>query len=312
MENDVWRRKIICQIKERLGKGYQVISLPDEEGDVRPISRIGIQKDGERNGIELQLPYYHPEWMGNEASIQDVVNALVRAYRKLRTDLRGNPLDGLEEEMVKERIVYVLAPKSQGDSQGEAVVAEPYFHMTKLLAIHWTSRDQEYGRCISPQDLRHWDMTPEEAFQKAEENTARIYPPILLDLDQWAFGPSVKERESFYSGLESTAKRVRHLEKPVCVLTSSSGVNGATCMLYPGVLKRIAAAFMDDLLLLVRSTREVLIFPMKALYRGEWQIENFVEIWGLGSRNGSTTASQLLCYKLNSDQVCVYEMSELN
>ncbi len=51
------------------------------------------------------------------------------------------------------------------------------------------------------------------------------------------------------------------LSPPMYVLSNSSGLNGAGCLLYEGILKDFASCIGSDLIILPSSIHEVLIIP---------------------------------------------------
>ena len=95
-----------------------------------------------------------------------------------------------------------------------------------------------------------WNVTAEELFALAKENTPRIFSASFRRLET-----VIKE---YFPG----AADFVHEDCPVptlYVLTNDAAHNGAACVLYPDKLKDLADEFGSDLLILPSSIHEVLI-----------------------------------------------------
>ena len=302
MEQKLWQEKIICRLRAALGEDYQVQLLPDLKK--KECFAVGIRKDGERNGIQVPLPLPQGNGEGNGAELQTAAAQILKEYGLLHSELEGEPLEGLERENARKHIVFILTHSLKKEQTGKLIM-QPYFHMSKILAIHWTSKDREYGRTIVPQDLEYWNMTPEQAFQEAESNTPRIHPPVLLEFSQWAFGSPNAWNETFRNSLEKLQERRRNMKRPLFVLTSADGTNGAACILYPGVLENIAERMEDNLLLLIPNPREAYVIPGNTVMEN-WTADALVRAWRLRDAEEGDMAQQLLWYDHHKKEVSTY------
>ena len=95
-----------------------------------------------------------------------------------------------------------------------------------------------------------WNVTAEELFALAKENTPRIFSASFRRLET-----VIKE---YFPGATDFVSE----DCPVptlYVLTNDAAHNGAACVLYPDKLKDLADEFGSDLLILPSSIHEVLI-----------------------------------------------------
>ena len=77
----------------------------------------------------------------------------------------------------------------------------------------------------------------------------------------------LEEREELkikYREVEETERKAGQKMPPLYVLTNRSGWYGASCILYPGLLQKLAAQLGDDLFILPSSVHEVILLPVRA------------------------------------------------
>jgi hypothetical protein len=100
-----------------------------------------------------------------------------------------------------------------------------------------------------------WGITADDLYVLADENT-----PKLLNYDLRSMTDVLKEMldESDHSGITDDPSQ------SLCsmyVLSNRHKLNGSSCMLYPGLLKRFADKLQSDLFILPSSVHEVIILP---------------------------------------------------
>ena len=113
----------------------------------------------------------------------------------------------------------------------------------------------EYGAVITDALMKDFEMTVDELFDEAIENTMQNYPAVLQDL-----GESV---------MQDTGKCENLLEKPHVkvpagagpgfVLTNSRFFWGAGALFYPGMIDRIHALLGDSFYVLPSSVHELIL-----------------------------------------------------
>lgn len=99
-----------------------------------------------------------------------------------------------------------------------------------------------------------WDISLDTLFQLARENSLRILPPELNDLNSLLedYMPA-----QVYSSIVHTDDPLY----PMFVLTNSEGLFGASCMLYDQLIHSYAERFQSDFYILPSSIHEVILVP---------------------------------------------------
>ena len=133
-------------------------------------------------------------------------------------------------------------------------IKNPYLALVFCLCL----KEDDSGlmtACIYHDHLEAWSISQEELRLLAMKNTPRHFPPVITNMscfleNDTPSGPGPLKRR------QSTVPA-----SPLYVLTNTSGIHGASCMLYPQVLKNFAEGVERDLIILPSSIHEVLLLP---------------------------------------------------
>ncbi len=102
--------------------------------------------------------------------------------------------------------------------------------------------------------LNSLDLSYEELHNLAIENTMRLLPPRIATMEQ-AFNKEATDIDSFRYDEVTTAF------EPMYVLSNSKNINGASSIVYPGLLEKLSEKFGSNLYILPSSVHEVIIIP---------------------------------------------------
>lgn len=192
-------------------------------------------------------------------SLKAVVSEIIRIYNQNKNSININADYFENYENVRKTIVYKLVNYQKNKKLLEDV---PYKRVLDLAVVFYCLIEQRKGvsatALIHNEHLRIWNVTEDEIYNDALKNT-----PVLL-------AGSIVPMSKILSEIAGTAP-VDNDEK-VCeytgedilyVLTNSSRVNGAACILYDNLLKKFANDVHSDLYILPSSVHEVIIVPKK-------------------------------------------------
>ena len=192
-------------------------------------------------------------------SLKAVVSEIIRIYNQNKNSININADYFENYENVRKTIVYKLVNYQKNKKLLEDV---QYKRVLDLAVVFYCLIEQRKGvsatALIHNEHLRIWNVTEDEIYNDALKNT-----PVLL-------AGSIVPMSKILSEIAGTAP-VDNDEK-VCeytgedilyVLTNSSRVNGAACILYDNLLKKFANDVHSDLYILPSSVHEVIIVPKK-------------------------------------------------
>lgn len=219
------------------------ITIMEKDKNIAPTIYINSFYDRYRKGVSLKA----------------VVSEIIRIYNQNKNSININADYFENYENVRKTIVYKLVNYQKNKKLLEDV---PYKRVLDLAVVFYCLIEQRKGvsatALIHNEHLRIWNVTEDEIYNDALKNT-----PVLL-------AGSIVPMSKILSEIAGTAP-VDNDEK-VCeytgedilyVLTNSSRVNGAACILYDNLLKKFANDVHSDLYILPSSVHEVIIVPKK-------------------------------------------------
>lgn len=219
------------------------ITIMEKDKNIAPTIYINSFYDRYREGVSLKA----------------VVSEIIRIYNQNKNSININADYFENYENVRKTIVYKLVNYQKNKKLLEDV---PYKRVLDLAVVFYCLIEQRKGvsatALIHNEHLRIWNVTENEIYNDALKNT-----PVLL-------AGSIVPMSKILSEIAGTAP-VDNDEK-VCeytgedilyVLTNSSRVNGAACILYDNLLKKFANDVHSDLYILPSSVHEVIIVPKK-------------------------------------------------
>ncbi len=138
------------------------------------------------------------------------------------------------------------------------------------LLVRLTPREMTTNR-VTWDMLKQWDMSPDEMFRKAAEDSRRELPPIIETMSDVIKGFLMEEfleaaRDDMEQALEKTEKEYEKLfgghgaDMPeIYVISNELKVQGAAVVFYTDILEHFAAEKNSDLILLPSSVHEWLV-----------------------------------------------------
>ena len=149
---------------------------------------------------------------------------------------------------VKEQLAFRLINTEENRELLEDVPWFPVLDLAMVfISVVHTAGGELYSCLIRRNHLDIWNISPEELRRDALENAPKVLPARLRTMAE--------------------AMQLENADEmpfsPLYVLTNGTGIQGASAMLYPGVLKNLADKVDDDLVILPSSIHEVLLMPEK-------------------------------------------------
>ena len=204
--------------------------------------------------------FYHMYECG--INIDSILRTIAERYLKCRrNDFVGIGQWIMDYKNVKKKIVLQVVNRDRNISLLPNI---PHKNLenTDLSAIYNvylnTQDNQDAMVCVNNYCLAHWDITDEDLFQTALENTIRIFPAkieSMTEIFEEQYGGIKREEQSGHAGLEDF-KMESHM---LYVLSNTKKIQGAAVMFYPDVLQRLADNACANLFILPSSIHEILL-----------------------------------------------------
>lgn len=237
-------------LQRLLGEGYRI-----EPTSVRKNNGVELKALIIRNTnfnaapVVYMEPLYQTYKKGS--SIETLTKKILARMEKELPFSMGITEKVYDLEAVRDRIGYRLISKSKNE---ELLKDIPWTSWQDLAIVYYLNMgvkdDSQVSTLIYNHQMQRWNLSVDDLYELAKENMPKMCPSVIGSLDHLILGFD-KEEEDIIScdpGL------------PVLyVLSNQTNINGASSVLYNGVLKEFADRLDSDLIILPSSVHEVLL-----------------------------------------------------
>ena len=179
-------------------------------------------------------------------SMESVVENIRKKYVEKKPADGNLSIPADDFSFVQDKIFYRVV---NYDANKEILSECPHIKLNDLaVTFRWIviKNEQSIGSSLITNDaVRQWGISDEDLYLIASENTPRLFPAKIYDMDK-IFGGFFWEEDS-------------HV--PMYILTNEQGMNGASCLLYTDILKDFSKKHGGDIYILPLSIHEVILIP---------------------------------------------------
>lgn len=194
------------------------------------------------------------EMLEDGVDLEHIVRRILEVY------VRGLPKSNVDMEFfrqfekVRERIVYRLINRQKNR---DLLADIPHVEFLDLaICFYYSYEHPELGEgmiLIHNSHMKMWNTSHRELMQLAEHNTPRLMPAQLSSMDNTLKG--ILEE----AALEELRQLQRETGKYLYVLSNEKRCQGATAILYPGILAEAARRLGGSFFILPSSIHEVIL-----------------------------------------------------
>ena len=253
MEMKDFASRVCDSVRAELGTGYRVEMKEVRKNNSVVLHGLMILAQGRNVAPTIYLEGFleaYEAGMPYEAILRKILDA----YRN-NVPAEGVNMDFFRSfDKVRDRICYRLIGKRENEELLEEI---PYIDFLDLaICFYYAYQDDDLGHgsiLIYNSHMEMWDTCTAELFGLAERNTPKLFPWRCCSLDEAiaeVMGESVGQADG-----------EPLLEIPLKALSNTIRVNGAACILYPGVLEELARQEGCGLYIIPSSIHEVLLLP---------------------------------------------------
>lgn len=207
------------------------------------VSMIGLsigRKDNHLQPILYLEPYYHSYFKGKE--LERILCEIGAAYEEYESGFYLEPEKIKSYEYIRGHLFFRLVNYEKNKEQLKDC---PYERIEDLAVtyrwIAYRNRDGMASAVIRQRDLQLWGISEEQMKEDAIANTYKIFPPTIRKI-QSVIPIHVEEGDI-----------------PIFVLSNGDYMNGASAMIYKGILKDFADHMESNLYILPSSIHEVIL-----------------------------------------------------
>ena len=225
------------------------------------IETVKVEKVIKNNGIEctgvvivlkeeniapnIYLDYYYMLYKQGR-SLDDILTIISEEYVRARSTMERSNFD-IDMEHIRDNTIIKLVNYERNKDK---LMECPYImYMDMAITFRFMVKCDDVGvasALISNKEFKKWGITIDELYNIAMENTRRLFPESIRCMDEIL--PNIEEL------CIDEADR-----KKLYVLSNTTGVNGATAILYKDVIKNFAHQVGKSLFIMPSSIHEMIL-----------------------------------------------------
>ncbi len=270
---------IIDELRFRIEENVEIKIQHVVKNNGIKFDAVVIMPKNQNIAKNIYLNTYYEQYQ-NGKEIKDILNEILILYYGSGVQPEID-LKRLEEfEHVQPNIFYRLVNYKKNESLLEEI---PYIHFVDFAIIFYclVNKKQEGIESfrITHEMAEKWNVTPKQLMKLAQRNTPKLFPPKLTTMEELLSGLFQADMEQILENyedileMEQTKEDTDRMVKQIVanmrekrmvemfVLTNHMGINGASAILYPEVLKNFSKLCGSNLYLLPSSIHEFIIVP---------------------------------------------------
>ncbi|MCR5785794.1 MAG: DUF5688 family protein [Eubacterium sp.] len=247
-----------AEFKDSIKKDISYIYRDNHTIDLRPITKnnntvldaLIINSEDSNFSPTLYLNDFF-EMISNGETYENVLCKVVDSYEKSKTDIPFDVSGILDYEKMKDKISFKLVNFDKNLDLLDDVPFFKYLDFAVLFYFHISDINGGSGSILITDEIMNslginYETLKEDAFK----NTPRIHPYSSMSLS-----------EVIASYLEDKTDFAPPESHKMFVLSNTEGVYGASVILYPGLLEKIAKNLGENFYLLPSSIHETIYLP---------------------------------------------------
>ena len=245
--------EVVQLLQEHLGDHYIVETATTLKNNSVELSGVQIRHEKDNIFPTIYLNDFYELYEKNSVTMEEIVDKVAEGFQESRKSIKKlAPLDSTTFENCKDKIVYRLVSQKQNQEMLENMPYIPFMDLAITFHVIVSMAPPSlHSIKITNELLETWDITTQALFQIASENTPRLMPPRIVNIqDMLTENLALKAPESDLTNDEKT---------DMIVITNTLGVNGAAVILYPDMLASLAKEYDTDFYVIPSSIHEVIL-----------------------------------------------------
>ena len=244
--NNGFVNEVLEEIKLIVGSNANVLCHEVLKNNNVRLHGITIATPGEN----ISPVIYIENFMDKDMSSRDVAKTIITQIAKKRNPVLNIKVEDIKDfDNVKHRIYCKIISREKNKELLRTIPHATFCDLAVILIIDLgKNSDGTMAVKVNENILSLWNKTFDELYPFARENTERMFPAKFRGM---------AEMIAEISGMPVEMDSIHDVG--LYVLTNEVGMNGATCIIYPDILCRIADKIKSDFVIIPSSIHEVII-----------------------------------------------------
>jgi hypothetical protein len=288
---------LMSKISERVGSDTQVCirKVPKNNGVL--LDGLTIRHKERNVAPTIYVENYWQKYLDG-CDEEHIVDMILLENREYSVDRDIDIDDFLDFGKMRDKVMYKLINFEMNRDFLDTV---PMRRVLDLAVVYYYRVDAEglYGATcvIRKEDMERWKTDEEELWRLATVNTPRNEPANIRSMCECLLeycAMQIEEDPRFRDNAEHVLDMAGI--SPMYILSNTSQVFGAACILYPETMKDVSLRLGSDFYVLPSSVHEVILMPADKGYDSEDLSEMVREV----------NASDVMPHEILSDHVYRY------
>jgi len=232
-------------IRQAAGKEYLVITRQERKNNSVVLDGVMLQRGKERVAPNIYLNHYYPKYCSGE-SVEEIAEQIIALCEEKREEINSLAarLD-FSEAYIREHLYYRLVSKERNEELLQEIPHRLYLNLA--IVYYWVVYEEEAqlgSIMMTGAQMERMGWTEEDLMRIAEQNTPQLFPMSARGIEE-IVGDLLLQCQNF----------------PVLVISNDRGINGAACLMYPGVLEQLKEKMKGSFYILPSSIHELIVIP---------------------------------------------------
>lgn len=263
MEFTSFKTLVRDEVAKRTGEQFRVRINDVTKNNGVVLSGITMLQDDNNISPTIYLNKYYEAYENGDITLRCIVDEVLDTYERNKVNQSVDMRFFMNYERIKDRIIFKLI---HAERNKELLKDIPHIrYLDFAVVFQCLISDEMFGNAtimIHNAHLKIWEITENELYEKAIKNT-----PVLQKYDiktmkdvlcemmllEEMEGKEILNKNEYIEDLQDAT--------PMYVLSNRTRVQGASCILYPNILKDFASAVKSDFYILPSSVHEVILLP---------------------------------------------------
>lgn len=300
MSFETFTAAVVKDVQNRAGENSEIFSNTVRKNNGVELTGIILKRKGCNAFPTVYIDEFYEDYRKG-ADYDGILKRIINVLEDAKVDDRIDLSDFLCYEKTASKIVFKLV---NYEKNRELLKEIPYkiFHNLAVVYYYTVMEPPFCGRAsilIYNSHMQQWGVDSEELFLRAMENTPRLMPAQIENLEELMFGMLEGYEENQITELKQEFAGERN-RTPMYVLTNRQKLLGAACMIYPNIIKDFAEELKKDIYILPSSVHEVILLPFSEYLSKESLLEMVREI----------NSTQVEEYEVLADSVYYFSRSK--
>lgn len=245
--------------QEQLGDQYEISNTVTMKNNSTEYTGIMFQKKSENLAPTIYIEDLYESYKIQEVTIQDAIKEVINRYEKSIKGLQRIRGLNVDYASCQDRIVYRLVSRERNSFILKDMPYIPFLDMAITFHLVVSINDSCMQSLKITRELQQrWGISVEQLLKLAKKNTQELLPARVCELSQLV--ECYMNPKEWKLELEEDLTNEEKMD--MIVVSNELGINGASVVLYDGVIEEIANKYESDLYLLPSSIHEMIVVPV--------------------------------------------------